>query len=142
MNSGLNEREKERNGEGPKSGGEQRKRGEEGEGRREGECGPKSGGEQRERVEEAKGERVRGRGKEGEGLEEQSKKNQTHCAISLDVQPHNMNSTLSELLSTVHARCKLSSSCLQFSKSAVVGLSPPSPGPSPGSWWYIAYTHV
>ena len=48
----------------------------------------------------------------------------THCSISVEVHPHNMNWTLSEVLFTVHDRLKLSCSCLQLSKSPGVGLSP------------------
>ena len=41
--------------------------------------------------------------------------------MSEAVQPHSMNWILSELLSTVQARLRLGSNCLQLSKSSVVG---------------------
>ena len=41
--------------------------------------------------------------------------------MSEEVHPHSMNWILSELLSTVQARLRLGSNCLQLSKSSVVG---------------------
>ena len=86
--------------------------------------------ESRERKREGKrdGERER----EGEREERVRRKqgdsqDTTHWLVSEAIHPHSMNWTLSELLFTVQARLRLGSSCLQLSKSSVVG-RPPDPG--------------
>ena len=95
--------------------------------------GGRNGGEREGEIE---GEREGERGEREERVRRKQGDSQdtTHWLVSEEMHPHSMNWTLSELLSTVQARLRLGSSCLQLSKSSVVGRTP-----DPGSVGFESY---